>query len=172
MRALTKCLMCGLDLGPYAETHCPQCGVSLASKPVMAAGTRLLDLAITVSGTLFVFGSVFVFASYMCSSSPAELYKGAPYHAATFRVISVQFSHSAATDIPSYTAASAVGIVEGQKESMDLLPYLQSPPGSWEELIDEVREGTVIPVYLFPTLRGENHIQLIQEVPAAEDSQK
>ncbi len=172
MQAPIKCPRCGLDLGAYVETHCPQCGVNLAPKPPLTAGIWLLNLTVAICGTLLVLASVFVFAFYMNSSSHAHLYEGAPYHATTFRVTSVQYTRSASARIDGSTSlditASAIGIVEGQKEAMDLLPYLNGIPREQDELMERVPEGTVIPVYLFPTLRGQNRIQLIHAVPTEE----
>jgi hypothetical protein len=172
MQSPTKCPNCGLELGPYVETHCPQCGVSLAPKCPTAAGIRVLDVTISLCGVLFFFASVWSLASYHDSSSRAELYAGAPYHATTFRVISVQYTPlTVGTDLATSTGpfAYAVGMVEGQKETMDLLPYIY--PRDQMELIQRFPEGTVIPVYLFPTLDGVNRIQRVG-VPPAEKFQR
>jgi hypothetical protein len=172
MRAPTKCPRCGIDLGFYVETHCPQCSVNLTPKPPITAGIWLLDLMIAICGSLFVLGSLFGFVFYMNSSSREQLYQGAPYHATTYRVTSVQYSvvwlGGGGKGIHSETNASAIGIVEGQKESMDLLPYLNRIPRDQHQLMGWVPEGTVIPVYLFPTLRGQSRIQLIHAVPTKE----
>ena len=166
MRPPSKCPNCGLDLGLYVETHCPQCGMSLSPKPPMNAGIWLLNWMIAICGTFFVLTSVGWFVFYMNSSSSAELYEGAPYHAATFRVISVQYSPpTVGIDGASTPAiATAVGIVEGQREGMDLLPYVY--PQDRAELMQRFPEGMVIPVYLFPTLRGVNRIQPLRGSPA------
>jgi len=172
MQTPTKCPNCGLELGLYVETHCPQCGMSVAAKPPMTVGIWLIDVMITVCGVLFFFASVWSLSSYMDSSSRAELYEGAPYHETTFRVISVQYTPpTAGTDGAASTGpfAYAVGIVEGQKEAMDLLPYIY--PRNRLELIQHFPEGTVIPVYLFPTLTGVNRIQRVG-VPPSEKFQR
>jgi hypothetical protein len=168
MHAPTKCPGCGVDLGFYVETHCPRCGVNLTPKPPVPPGIWLLDLMIAICGSLFVLGSLFVFGFYMNASSREQLYQGAPYRATTLRVTSVQYSLvrvPAGDGTNSETRASAVGIVEGQKESMDLLPYLNAIPHDRYQLMDWVPNGTVIHVYLFPTLRGQNRIQAIYSVP-------
>jgi len=103
----------------------------------------------------------------MNSSSRAQLYHGEPYRATTFRVTSVQYQEDAYQE-HVYTQASAVGIVEGQKESIDLIPYLGRIPQNRSELMGWVPEDTVIPVYLFPTLQGQNRIQPVLAVPTAE----
>jgi len=125
----------------------------------MNVGIWLLNWTIAICGTLFVLTSLWWFPLYMNSSSSAELYEGAPYHAATFRVISVQYSPpTTGIDGGSTPAiASAVGIVEGQRETMDLLPYVY--PQDRAELMQRFPPGMVVPVYLFPTLRGVNRIQ-------------
>lgn len=132
----------------------------------MTIGIWLLDVMITVSGTLFFLAAVGALGFYLDSSSRAELYRGVPYHATTFRVISVQYSPPVVVaDGPSTgPIASAVGIVEGQRESMDLLPYIF--PRDRSDLMERFPEGTVIPVYLFPTLSGVNRIQRIGVSPS------
>jgi len=167
MQTPSKCPICGFDLGSYVETHCPRCGRSLAPKPPLTVGTRLLDLMIAACATLFVLGSLFGFVFYMNSSSRAELYQGAPYHAATFRVTSVQYNRVVFSK-SSYTTAYAIGMAEGREESMNLMTYLSRIPSDQYDLMNMVPEGTVISVYLFPTLQGANRIQPILGVPPAE----
>ena len=176
MPALSKCPNCRLELGDYVETHCPQCGVNLTPKPPISIGIRLLDVMIAICGTLLILASMYVLTFYTNSSSRAELYEGAPYHATTFRVTNVQYFHGGAVGpdgaTQSHTNTSAIGIVEGQKESMDLWPYLNRTPTDQYQLMEWVPEGSVIPVYLFPTLKGQNRIQLIRAVPTAEVYQR
>lgn len=165
MQAPSKCPRCGLDLDRYIETHCPQCGLNFAAKPP-TAGILLIDWMIGICGTLLVLTSVGWFALYMNSSSRTELYEGAPYHATTFRVMSVQYTPVTVgiDGASSGPFASAVGIVEGQRETMDLLPYVY--PRDRLELMQRFPEGTVISVYMFPTLRGVNRIQRVGLPPA------
>ena len=173
MQTPSRCPQCGLELGRYVETHCPQCGVSFAPKPPVTVGLWLLDLTIAISATLFVMGCVFGLPLYLNSSSSAELYAGQPYHATTFRVTSVQYGQTAD---PFQIWATGNGMVEGKREMMDLMPYLGTLPDynyklptSQVELMTKVPEGTVIPVYAFPNLKGANRIQLIQARPTAEN---
>jgi hypothetical protein len=172
MQPLSKCPNCKLDLGHYVETHCPQCGKNFALKTPMTVAIWLLNLSIVVSGTLFVFGCMFVFAAYTNNSSRERLYEGEPYHATTLRVISVQYSQRIVSDgeqgAHSETDVYAIGIVEGRRESMDLLGYLHGIPRDQSQLMAWVPEGTVIPIHLFPTLKGQNRVQPIRDVPAAE----
>lgn len=168
MQAPSQCPGCGIDLGLYVETHCPQCGVSLAPKPPMTPGIWLLDLMTGICGTLFVLGSLFVGVFYVNSSSRAQLYDGAPYHATTFRVTFVQYMWVGGGEVGSHTEASATGIVEGRKETMDLMPFLGRTPNNQDDLMTMVPEGTLLHVYLFPTLQGRSRIQSIREVPTEE----
>jgi hypothetical protein len=173
MPAPGKCPSCGLELGPYVETRCPQCGVDLAPKSPVTAGVWLLDLMSGIFGTLFLLGCFFGFFFYTNSSSLSDLYAGQPYHATTFRVINVQYTQ---TQDPVLVSAYAVGMVEGQRETMDVMPYVVNLPGFHNglpinqlELMTLVPAGTVIPVYLFPNLQGVNRIQLILARPPAEN---
>jgi hypothetical protein len=170
MPAPRKCPRCGFDPGPYAETHCPKCGSNFIPTPPRSLGIVLLDIAIAVCATFFVFVALYVFTSYMNTSPRAELYDGAPYRATTFRVTSVYYSESRDADNITHKQASAAGIVEGQKESMDLLPYIF--PDDQQQLEQVFPQGTVIPVYLFPTLRGANRIQRFGGLPPAERYQR
>jgi hypothetical protein len=142
----------------------------------LTPGILLLNWTIGICGTFFVLASIGWFAFYMNASSRAELYEGAPYRVTTFRVTSVQY-YRIATDTlnggtSSVAAASASGIVEGQRESMDLLPCLNKIPQDQQDVEQQVPAGTVIGVYLFPTLRGENRIQRIGGLPPAEKYQR
>lgn len=169
MPALSECPSCGLDLGPYVETHCPRCGINLTPKAPITFGIRLLDLLIAICGTLLVFALMFVFSSYMNTSQRADLYRDAPYRATTFRVAEIYYARRInGIDGAKYseTIAYAIGTVDGHRESMDLLPYIV--PRDQQQLKDMFPDGTVIPVYLFPTLRGLNRIQRIGPVPSAE----
>jgi len=175
MQAPIKCPTCGLELGQFVETHCPHCGMSLAPKPPITVGIRLLDLMIEILGTLFVLGCVFGFPLYLNSSSQAELYAGQPYRATMLRVISVEY-HRTNSDQGFQVWAYGLGMVEGKKETMDLIPYLGTLPTfhnrlptNQHELMDMVPEGTAIPVYLFPNLTGANRVQLILARPTAEN---
>jgi hypothetical protein len=63
-------------------------------------------------------------------------------------------------------------MVEGKKEWMNLLPYLKRTPHGQAELNDSVPPGTVIPVYLFPNLKGQSRIQVIDVLPPGEASRR
>jgi hypothetical protein len=62
----------------------------------------------------------------------------------------------------------ASGTVEGNREWMNLLPYLHSTPHDQEELESRVPAGTSIPVYLFPDLKGRTRVRVFEQTPPAE----
>ncbi len=69
------------------------------------------------------------------------------------------------------------GMAEGKKERMNLLPYLKRAPSDrfpedQAELDDSVPPGTVIPVSLFPNLKGQSRIQVIDVLPPGEASRR
>lgn len=66
----------------------------------------------------------------------------------------------------------ASGVVEGNKEWMNLFPYLNTKPRTQEELESMVPAGTVIPIYLFSDLKGTARVQLIGPLPPAEANHK
>lgn len=55
---------------------------------------------------------------------------------------------------------------------MNLIPYLKRAPHAQAELNDSVPPGTVIPVYLFPNLKGQSRIQVIEVLPPGEASRR
>jgi|ERR1700728_515767 len=72
-------------------------------------------------------------------------------------------------------AVYASGMVEGKKEWMNLVPYFKRVPRdgfpqNQADVDDSVPPGTVIPVYLFPNLKGQSRIQVIDVLPPGEAS--
>jgi hypothetical protein len=70
------------------------------------------------------------------------------------------------------TDISASGIVEDHLEYLNLLPYVHSVPRSAAELDAKVPIGAVIPVYVFPNLKGRARVQVYDPVPPAEASHR
>jgi hypothetical protein len=71
----------------------------------------------------------------------------------------------------------ASGMVEGKKEWMNLVPYLKCTPRDrfpqdQADVNDLVPPGTVIPVYLFPNLKGQSRIEVIDVLPPGEASRR
>src|SRR5208283_2785844 len=97
--------------------------------------------------------------------------QGQSYHATTFQVTRPYYQKSAGMHGPD-VAVYASGMVEGKKEWMNLVPYLKPVPRGQAEVNDLVPPGTVIPVYLFPNLKGQSRIQLIDVLPPGEASRR
>ncbi len=136
----------------------------------------LLDLTIAILGLAFLccllFGSVAVINAHMAF----QRVQGQSYYATTFQVIRPYYQKSAGMHGPDI-AIYASGIVEGNKEWMDLLPYFKGfprdhIPRNQAELNASVPPGTLIPVYLFPNLKGQSRIEVIDELPPGEASRR
>jgi len=140
----------------------------LSPRPVTVL---LLNLAIAILGLVFLscllFGSVAFLNAYIAS----QRVQGQPYHATTFQVTRPYYQRSAGMHGPDI-AVYASGIVEDKKEWMNLLPYLKPAPRDQAELDDSVPPGTMIPVYLFPNLKGQSRIQVIDILPPGEASRR
>lgn len=132
---------------------------------------QFLAVAIGICAFLFFSCLLFGFAMFMNSWSAWQRYQGQGYHATTFQVVRVYYQRSRGTHGPSiYIYAS--GMVEGKKEWMGLSPYLTTKPHGQGELESMVPAGTIIPVYLFPDLKGEARVELIGPQPPAEANRK
>jgi hypothetical protein len=94
-------------------------------------------------------------------------FQGQPYHATAFQVTRPYYQSSAGMHGPD-RSVYASGLVEGENEWMDLLDYLGRMPEGQGELDSLVPRGTVIPVYLFTSLRGRMRVQPIGALPPAE----
>jgi len=130
---------------------------------------QLLSLAIALCCVAFALALMFTFLVFMGSWTDWEHTQGQSYHATSFRVIQVYFEQP--TKGPPQVFAS--GTVEGKKEWMDLLPYLKRVPRNQGELQALVPAATVIPVYLFPGLKGGGRVRIIDSAdPAAADHQR
>ncbi len=128
---------------------------------------KFLNVAIGLCGFCFFACLLFGFVSFQNSYMTYRRFQGQPYHATTFQVVRPYYQISAGMHGPDIQVY-ARGLVEGNKEWMDLLPYLKSTPNGQGELNDLVPPGTVIPVYLFPNLRGQRRVQVIGALPPAE----
>ena len=95
-------------------------------------------------------------------------YEGQQYHRSEFQVKRVYYQKrtKGGADI------SASGMVEGKPEWIGLLPYLHTVPHNEAELGSRVPPGTVIPIYLFPNLKGRARVQVYEPVPPAEASHR
>jgi hypothetical protein len=131
----------------------------------------LLNLAIAILGLAFVACLLFGFVAFINAHMALKRVQGQPYHATTFQVTRSYYQKSAGMHGPDI-AVYASGTVEGNKEWMNLVPYLKRVPRDQAELNDAVPPGTVIPIYLFPNLKRQSRIQVIETLPPGEASRR
>lgn len=116
--------------------------------------------ALVVISTL-IFGSVI----FLNNWDLWQKYKGQPYHRTDFIVTRTYFQKLGKGGVDVY----ASGTVDGNKEWMSLQPFLGKVRAHDEgELDDLVPEGTSIPIYLFPGMKGRMRIRVYGETPSAE----
>jgi hypothetical protein len=145
----------------------------LSSQPISVI---LLSLAIAVLGFAFLCCLLFGLVAFLNAHNAVERVQGQPYHATTFQVTRPYYQRSAGMHGPDI-AIYASGMVEGEKEWMNLVPYLRRDPRdrlpqNQGEVNDVVPPGTVIPVYLFPNLKGQSRIEVIDVLPPGEASRR
>jgi len=131
----------------------------------------LLDLLIAILGLAFLCCLLFGFVTFVNAHNAFKRVEGQPYHATTFQVIRPYYQKSAGmhgTDVAVY----ASGMAEGKREWMNLLPYLKPAPRNQSELNALVPPGTTIQVYLFPNLKGQSRIQVIDSLPSGEANRR
>jgi hypothetical protein len=133
--------------------------------------TLLLDLVVAILGVAFLGCLLFGFVTFINAHNAFKRIQGQPYHATTFQVIRPYYQRSAGTHDP-HVAVYASGMVEGTKEWMNLIPYLKRVPHDQAELNGLVPPGTMVPVYLFPNLKGQSRIQVIDVLPPGEASRR
>lgn len=135
-----------------------------------------MDFTIAILGLAFLCCVLFGFVTILNAHLALKRVQGQPYHGTTFQVIRPYYRKSAGMHGP-YVTAIASGVVEGKQEWMSLIPYLKPAargrfPQNQAELNDSVPPGTVIPVYLFPNLKGQSRIQVIDVLPPGEASRR
>jgi len=160
-------------LGTLVSTRIKAFGVSSPRKPVSPAlqtpGGTVLGIAIGVCGFTLLSCALFTFVIFANSWSAWQRFKDQPYHATSFEVTNTYYQPASGK---RSARATARGIVEGQIEWMDLLPYIKRAPRDEGELMELVPRGAVIHVYLFPTLKGQSRVQVIGPLPPAEANYK
>ena len=161
-------ILAGAVISAWAKTK-PQTLRPAPQRPVKNPILfKVLSLAVAVCCLIFfcilLFGSVM----FMNSWNQWHRYEGQPYHRSEFQVDRVYFQRHAKGGISAY----ASGNVEGQREWMDLLPYLNFRPRDEDELDMHVGPGTTIPIYYFPGMKGQARVQVYKETPPAEASHR
>ena len=128
---------------------------------------RIVGVGVALCTVAIVGCLLFGFVIFMNSWDRWHRYEGQPYHRSEFQVRQVYWQRqSKSVDV------YASGMVEGQREWMTLRPYLQAVPRSQSELEQRVPEGTVIPIYFFPGMKGRSRVQMYQDLPPAEASHR
>jgi hypothetical protein len=90
-------------------------------------------------------------------------YRGETYHRTEFEVTRPYYQKSGkGHDV------YASGMVQGQREWMSLVPYLHAEPRSQAELDGLVPPGTVIPIYLFPRMKGRMRVRVDEGLSPAD----
>jgi hypothetical protein len=107
---------------------------------------------------------LFGFVIFMNNWTRWQQYQGQPYHRAEFVVTRTYYQKHSKGGADIY----ASGTVEGQKEWMSLGPFPGDRPRNEAELNDRVPEGTSIPIYLFPGMKGRMRVEVYSETPIAE----
>ena len=135
------------------------------SRPILfriaSIGVAICALAIVC---FLLFGSVM----FLNEWTRWHQYEGQPYHRSEFQVAEVHYQKG----LKGSVDLSASGTVDGNRERMNLRPYIQARVRNEDELSLLVPPGTIIPVYFFPNLKGRARVQLYTVVPTAEESHR
>ena len=129
---------------------------------------RVLSIGIAVCTFAVIVIALFGFVMFMNSWDRWHLYEGQAYQRTEFQVVRAYYQvHTKGG--PDYFAN---GTVDGQREWMNLRPYLRTLPHDQSELDAQVPRGTSISVYLFPGLKGRTRVQMNNGVLPSEASQR
>ena len=143
---------------PFAALSSPQLPIA---HPVLF---KVLSLTLALCFPALVASFLFGFVAFINNWNDWHRYQGQPYHVTTFQVTRAYFQKVGKGGIDAY----ASGTVDGDREWMNLRPYLQTVPRSQGELEARVPSGTSIPIYLFPELKGRLRVRVYSETPPAE----
>ena len=129
---------------------------------------RVLSVGIAFSTFAVIVIALFGFVIFMNDWDRWHLYEGQPYQRSEFQVVRAYYQ----THTKGGSDIFASGTVDGQREWMNLRPYLHSLPHDQNELDSQVPRGTSIPVYLFPAFKGRSRVQLNNGVLPSDASQR
>ena len=116
---------------------------------------RVLAFITVICALGLISSLLFGFVIFMNSWNRWHEYEGQPYHQSEFEITQVYFHKGSKGAIDAY----ASGTVEGQKEWMNLIPYLHQIPRTEAQLDELVGPGITIPIFLFPELKGRARVQ-------------
>lgn len=129
---------------------------------------KVLCLGIAICALALVSSLLFGFVIFMNSWNRYQKYEGLSYHQSEFQVTQTYWQKTGRGGIDAY----AKGTVEGQVEWMGLRPYLDYVPRSQAELDASVPPGATIPIYYFPSLKGRARVQIVGELPPAQEGHR
>jgi hypothetical protein len=129
---------------------------------------KVVCLGIAICTLGLVSSLLFGFVAFMNSWNRYHKYEGLSYHHSEFQVTQTYWQRTGRGGIDAY----AKGTVEGRQEWMGLRTYLDYVPRSEGELDASVPPGTTIPVYYFPALKGRARVQLVGELPPAQEGHR
>jgi len=129
---------------------------------------RVLSVGIALSTFAVIVIALFAFVMFMNSWDRWHRYEGQAYQRSEFQVARAYYQTHSKGGPDIY----ASGTVDGQREWMNLQPYLHTLPHDQNELDARAPRGTSIPVYLFPGLKGRSRVQLNNGVLPGEASQR
>jgi len=125
---------------------------------------RIVSIALALCALAFVSSVLFGFVAFMNSWNRWHQYEGQSYHQSEFQITQVYFQRGRKGAVDAY----ASGTVEGQREWMNLIPYLHQTPRSEAQLDELVGPGITIPIFFFPKLKGRARVQFDDGIPPAE----
>jgi len=125
---------------------------------------RILSIGVAICSIAVLMSLLFGFVIFMNSYSNWQRYEGESFYRSSFEVSRVYFQRGSKGGVDAY----ASGTVDGQREWMDLRPYLFGAPHDEAELDTQVPVGTSIPIYLFPAMKGRSRVRVYNAVPPAE----
>ncbi|MFZ0733794.1 MAG: hypothetical protein WAM79_15830 [Candidatus Sulfotelmatobacter sp.] len=126
---------------------------------------RVVSIGIVLCSMIFFATLLLGFVVCMNAWTRWHQYEGQPHHQTSFQVVRVYYQKSLYQKNSSFRSGVSVyasGTVEGQREWMNLLPYLHTMPRDLEELDERVPVGTSIPIYLFPNLKGRSRLCVLE----------
>ncbi len=125
--------------------------------------SRVVGFAIAVCALAMFCILLFGFVMFLNSWNRWHEYEGQPFRRSEFVVGRVYYQRQSKSQ-----SFYARGMVEGRREWMSLQPYLHAMPHSQAEAETAVPEGTSIPIYFFPNVKGRARVQVYEDTPPAE----
>jgi hypothetical protein len=136
---------------------------------------QVANLGVLLSGGLLLASFIGSFVMFMNARESVQRESEGTHHASSFRVLQSDWEEAAPRGRGggvNETRAFARGLVEGNEEWMDLIPYLTFIPKDQETVLRAVPAGTVIPVFYNQQLKGDYRVRLLGPVLPAEANRR